>query len=57
MGREYFAGAEFTAADIMMTIILEIADRIGLIEDQGTTQAYLIKVQQRPVYQKAASFG
>jgi glutathione S-transferase len=55
--REYFAGAEFTAADIMMTIILEIADRIGLLEGQETTQAYLTKVQQRPAYQKAASFG
>jgi glutathione S-transferase len=55
--REYFAGAEFTAADIMMTIILEIADRIGLLEGQETTHAYLSKVQQRSAYQKAASFG
>ncbi len=56
-GREYFAGAEFTAADIMMTIMLEIAGRIGLLEGQEKTQAYLAKVQQRPAYKKAASFG
>ena len=55
--REYFAGAEFTAADIMMTIILEIAGRIGLLKGQEKTQAYLAKVQQRAAYQKAASFG
>ncbi len=56
-GREYFAGSEFTAADIMMTIMLEIAGRIGLLEGQEKTQAYLAKVQQRPAYKKAASFG
>jgi glutathione S-transferase len=55
--REYFAGSEFTAADIMMTSILEIAANIGLLKGQEKTQAYLAKVQQRPAYQKAASFG
>ena len=55
--REYFAGSEFTAADIMMTIILEIAASNGLLKDHEKTQAYLAKVQQRPAYQKAASFG
>ena len=56
-GREYFAGVEFTAADIMMTIMLEIGGRIGLLEGQEKTQAYLAKVQRRPAYKKAASFG
>jgi glutathione S-transferase len=55
--REYFAGGEFTAADIMMTSILEIAANIGLLKGHDKTQAYLTKVQQRPAYQKAASFG
>ncbi|OZG72795.1 glutathione S-transferase [Hahella sp. CCB-MM4] len=55
--RAYFAGGEFTAADIMMTVILEIADRCGLLQDRNSTQAYLAKVTQRPAYQKAASFG
>ena len=55
--RDYFAGSEFTAADIMMTIILEIAASNGLLKDHEKTQAYLAKVQQRPAYQKAASFG
>jgi glutathione S-transferase len=55
--RDYFAGAEFTAADIMMQIMLEIAGNLGLLKDREKTLAYLEKVQQRPAYQKAASFG
>jgi glutathione S-transferase len=55
--RAYFAGAEFTAADIMMTIILEIASEGGLLEGKVNTLAYLTTIQQRPAYQKAASFG
>jgi len=55
--RDYFAGGEFTAADIMMTSMLEIAGSIGLLKGQEKTLAYLAKVQQRPAYLKAASFG
>lgn len=55
--REYFAGAEFSAADIMMTSMLEIAGSIGLLKDQEKTLAYLEKVQQRPAYLTAASLG
>jgi glutathione S-transferase len=55
--RDYFAGSEFTAADIMMTSMLEIAGSIGLLKDQAKTLAYLAKVQKRPAYVKAASFG
>lgn len=54
---EYFAGSEFTAADIMMTSILEIAGNIGLLKGYEKIQSYLAKVHQRPAYQKAASFG
>ena len=53
----YFAGNEFSGADIMMTIMLEIAASIGLLEDKVNTLAYLEKVQQRSAYQKATSFG
>jgi glutathione S-transferase len=53
----YFAGSEFTAADIMMTISLEMAQRAKLLEGKTHTLAYLEKVQQRPAYIKATSFG
>jgi glutathione S-transferase len=55
--RDYFAGAEFTAADIMMQIMLEIAGGLGLLKGRGKTLAYLAKVQERAAYKKAASLG
>jgi len=53
----YFAGEAFTAADIMMTFMLEIAASQGLLEGRESTKAYLERIQQRPAYQKAKSFG
>jgi len=53
----YFAGKQFSGADIMMTIILEIAASIGLLTGKEKTLNYLETMQQRPAYQKAASFG
>jgi glutathione S-transferase len=55
--RDYFAGTEFTAADIMMQIMLEIAGSLGLLKGRDKTLAYLEKVQQRAAYQKVLSFG
>ena len=55
--RSYFAGDCFSAADIMMTIILEIAESLGLLKNSAITKAYLANIKQRPAYQKAASFG
>ncbi len=53
----YFAGDEFSAADIMMTIVLEMAVNIGLLSEYKDTLTYLTKVQSREAYQKAASHG
>jgi len=53
----YFAGEAFTAADIMMTFMLEIAALQGILEGRESTKAYLERIQQRPAYQKAKSFG
>ena len=53
----YFAGEAFTAADIMMTFMLEIAASQGLLEGRESIKAYLERIQQRPAYQKAKSFG
>ncbi|MFT5705946.1 MAG: glutathione S-transferase [Oceanospirillaceae bacterium] len=51
--RPYFAGEQFSAADIMMTITLEIANNINLLEGKAHTQAYLSSVQGRPAYLSA----
>ena len=53
----YFAGKQFTAADIMMTIVLEIAANIGLLSDKVNTLAYLETMHKRAAYQKADSVG
>jgi glutathione S-transferase len=48
--RRYFAGDQFSAADIMMTIMLEIAAKIDLLEGKPHTQTYLSAMQSRPAY-------
>ncbi len=53
----YFAGDSFSAADIMMTIILEIADSIKLIEGKLNIKRYLDVIQQRAAYQVATKHG
>lgn len=55
--RDYFAGCDFTAADIMMATMLEIAGNLGLLAEYEGIKAYLEKVQQRPAYLTAVSFG
>jgi len=55
--RKYFAGNNFSAADIMMVIMLEIADNLGLLKGKHITKAYLANIHQRNAYQKAASYG
>jgi len=54
---DYFAGSAFSAADIMMTITLEMAGNIGLLVGRENTQAYLAKMQSRDAYIKAAAHG
>ncbi|WOT06911.1 glutathione S-transferase family protein [Shewanella youngdeokensis] len=53
----YFAGESFTAADIMMTIMLEIAVSLKLINDKNNIKNYLINIQKRDAYLIAAKHG
>lgn len=53
----YFAGEEFSAADIMMTFMLGMAASQGHLDNRLHTQKYLQTVQQREAYQKAAAHG
>ncbi|MCO7223257.1 glutathione S-transferase family protein [Pleionea sp. CnH1-48] len=55
--QNYFAGDQFTAADIMMTISLEIAASLNILEGRENIKAYLSRVQAREAYQKARAFG
>jgi glutathione S-transferase len=51
--RPYFAGSEFTAADIMMTFPIRLAAGRGGLDGLPHLQAYLERVTARPAYQRA----
>ena len=56
--RPWFAGDQFTAADVMMSFPLEAArSRGGLNESRRATMAWLEKVHARPAYQAALATG
>ena len=55
---EWFAGPEFTAADIMMSFPLEAAaDRAGALEGRPHLAAFLQKIHARPAYRRALEKG
>jgi len=56
--RPWFAGNEFSAADIMMSFPLEAArDRAGLDEKRAHLWDWLARIQARPAYQAALGSG
>ena len=55
---EWFAGAEFSAADIQMSFPLEVsAQRAGLGEVRQKIKAFLGRIHSRPAYQRALERG
>ena len=59
LGRsEWFAGAEFSAADIQMSFPIEAAkQRAGLDASRPRLMAFLKKIHARPAYQRALERG
>jgi len=56
--RPWFAGDEFTAADVIMSFPLEAArDRGGLDESRPATIDWLAKIHARPAYRSALATG
>ena len=56
--RPWFAGDDFTAADVMMSFPLEAArSRGGLDRSRPATLAWLEKIHARPAYQTALAKG
>lgn len=56
--REWFAGDEFTAADIQISFVLEAASaRGGLGEKYPKLGAFLKRIHARPAYQRALERG
>jgi len=56
--RPWFAGDDFTAADVMMSFPLEAAQaRVADGVDRPATRAWLAKIHGRPAYQSALKRG
>jgi len=56
--REWFAGPEFTAADVQMSFPLEAADaRVGLAGRLPKLKGFVDRVQARPAYKRALDKG
>jgi glutathione S-transferase len=57
-GGPWFAGEEFTAADIQMSFPIEAsAARAGLDESRPRLMAYLRRIHERPAYRRALDKG
>jgi len=55
---QWFAGNEFTAADIQMSFPLEAAEsRAGLDASRPNLTAFLRRIRERPAYQRAVAKG
>jgi len=56
--REWFAGVEFSAADIQMSFPLEVSRRRGGLNDRyPKLMGFLQRIHARPAYQRALSAG
>jgi glutathione S-transferase len=56
--RDWFAGNEFSAADIQMSFPIEaFASRGGLGDDQARLSGWLERIHARPAYQRALERG
>jgi glutathione S-transferase len=54
---DYFAGPDFTAADIQMSFILEIAERGSRLKDYPNLAGLLKRLHDRPAYKRAIEKG
>lgn len=53
----WFAGNEFSAADIQLSFPIEAASARGLLKDRPHLQEYLTKIHARPAYKRALERG
>ena len=54
---DYFAGKDFTAADVQMSFILEVADTSKRLEPYPRLKALLQRLRERPAYKRAVEKG
>ena len=54
-GREWLVGDSFTVADLIMSGVLLIADRMELLTKWPTLEAYIARATDRPAYRDAVA--
>lgn len=55
--RDYLVGNDFSAADIQVSFVLEVARSTGALESFPNLGAYLERLHSRPAYQRALQRG
>jgi glutathione S-transferase len=56
-GREYLVADRFTVADIVVSEVVRIARRIGIVEVESPIRPYLTAMKARPAYQRAEAIA
>lgn len=56
-GREFLVGPTFTAADVQITFVLEVARAFGKLADYPNANVYLDRMHARPAYKRAIERG
>ncbi len=54
---DYLVGNEFTAADLQITFILQMASGQGLLESRPRLREYVTRMESRPAYKRALEKG
>lgn len=54
---DYFVGDKFSAADIQITFILQMASGQGLLDSRSRLRDYLARMEERPAYKRAIEKG
>ncbi len=57
VGKDYFLGAELSAADIQLSFVIEAADARGLLKDYPNLAAFAARYRGRPAWQRAIEKG
>jgi glutathione S-transferase len=52
-GRDYLEAERFTACDLLMTSVLRILRRTDMVAQMPVLEAYRLRCEARPAYQKA----
>jgi glutathione S-transferase len=55
--RKFFAGSDFTAADVQMSFVLEAADGSGRLEAYPRLKDLISRYRERPAYKRAIEKG